>query len=91
MKERRVGIRDLKANLSSCLRRVQAGEILVISDRGKPVARIYPIEKSLEDQLDEGVRLRNWSWSGKKWQPSAPKIKPRGKTLISDLLLDDRE
>jgi len=91
MKERTVGIRELKAHLSSCLRRVKAGETFIISERGKPIGRIYPIEKSLRDQLDEGVRSRKWSWSGKRWTPSTPKVKLKGNKLLSDLLLEDRE
>lgn len=35
-----VGIRELKANLSACLRRVKKGEVLVVTDRGTPVAEI---------------------------------------------------
>ena len=37
-----VGIRDLKANLSACLRRVRQGEPLQITDRGTVVAEIVP-------------------------------------------------
>ncbi len=39
-----VGIRDLKLNLSRYLARVRAGEELVVTDRGKPVARLERIE-----------------------------------------------
>jgi prevent-host-death family protein len=91
MKERTVGIRELKSSLSSCLKRVKGGEALVITERGKPIGRIYPIEKSLQEQLDEGRRAGKWSWKGRKWQPAPPRVKLRGKTLMSDLLLEDRE
>jgi prevent-host-death family protein len=37
-----VGIAELKARLSEYLARVQAGEELIVADRGKPVARIVP-------------------------------------------------
>ncbi len=40
-----VGIRDLKNNLSRHLERVKAGEVIVVTDRGKPVARIEPIRE----------------------------------------------
>ena len=91
MKERTVGIRELKANLSSCLKRVKAGETLVISERGTPIGRIHPIEKSLREDLDEGVRSGKWSWSGKRWSPSPAKVKVKGNKLVADLLLEDRE
>jgi prevent-host-death family protein len=91
MKERRVGIRELKANLSSVLRSVKAGNAVVITDRGRPVGRILPAEISPEETLTEGVRRNLWSWSGRKWRASSPDIKPRRSTAVSDLLLDDRE
>jgi prevent-host-death family protein len=91
MKEHRVGIRELKANLSSVLRNVKAGNAVVITERGRPVGRILPAEVSLEETLTEGIRRKLWSWSGRKWRPSSPKLKPRKSTSVSDLLLDDRE
>ncbi len=39
-----VGVRELKANLSRCLRRVQAGERLTVTDRGRAVATLAPVE-----------------------------------------------
>ena len=63
MKERNVGVRKLKANLSACLRHVKSGETIVINERGKPIGRIYPIEMSLEERLHEGVKSRHWSWN----------------------------
>lgn len=38
-----VGVADLKARLSAHLRRVQEGHELVVTDHGRPVARIVPI------------------------------------------------
>lgn len=35
-----VGIRELRADLSRWLKRVEAGEELVVTDRGRPIARI---------------------------------------------------
>lgn len=39
-----VGVRDLKAHLSEHLRTVAQGDEVVVTDRGKPVARLVPIE-----------------------------------------------
>jgi antitoxin (DNA-binding transcriptional repressor) of toxin-antitoxin stability system len=36
------GIRELKVNLSSYLQRVQQGEVLFITDRGRIVAEVRP-------------------------------------------------
>ncbi len=37
-----VGVRELKTHLSRYLDRVRRGETVVITDRGKPVARLEP-------------------------------------------------
>ena len=37
-----VGVRELRDNLSEYLRRVQEGELLVITDRGKPIGELGP-------------------------------------------------
>jgi prevent-host-death family protein len=39
----RVGVRELRQNLSVYLRRVKAGESLDITERGEPVARLEPL------------------------------------------------
>lgn len=39
---RRVGIRELREDLSRIVRRVQRGEVIEVTDRGQPVARLVP-------------------------------------------------
>src|SRR5713226_8544616 len=39
---RKVGVRELKDHLSDYLRRARAGELIVITDRGEPVAELSP-------------------------------------------------
>jgi len=39
----RVGVRELRQNLSRYLRRVAAGEQLEVTERGKPVAVLAPL------------------------------------------------
>ncbi|MGH2539370.1 MAG: type II toxin-antitoxin system Phd/YefM family antitoxin [Actinomycetota bacterium] len=43
MDERRVGVRELRQNLSKYLRRVERGERLEVTERGRPVAVLAPI------------------------------------------------
>jgi|HubBroStandDraft_5_1064220.scaffolds.fasta_scaffold115534_2 prevent-host-death family protein len=38
-----VGVTEFKKSLSSYVRRAQNGEIIVITNRGKPVAKIVPM------------------------------------------------
>jgi prevent-host-death family protein len=40
--ESRVGIRELRQNLSQYVKRVKAGEAFVVTERGKEVARVTP-------------------------------------------------
>lgn len=39
---KRVGIRELREDLSRIVRRVQRGEVVEVTDRGRPVARLMP-------------------------------------------------
>jgi prevent-host-death family protein len=49
----RVGVRELRQNLSVYLRRVGRGESLEVTERGRPVAVLGPIE----DPADATTRL----------------------------------
>jgi prevent-host-death family protein len=50
-----VGIRALKQNASAVVAEAAAGEVLTITDRGRPVAQIGPVRQSrLQTLLDSG-------------------------------------
>ncbi|MEY3340693.1 MAG: hypothetical protein RLZZ269_604 [Actinomycetota bacterium] len=51
-----VGVRELKQHLSEHLRRVAAGEVIRITDRGLPIAEIVPLVAGdpLRRGIDEG-------------------------------------
>ncbi|HUP02175.1 MAG TPA: type II toxin-antitoxin system prevent-host-death family antitoxin [Gemmatimonadota bacterium] len=55
---KRASISDLKARLSQYLDAVKAGEEVLVTDRGNPVARISPVEGSakLEARVQELIR-----------------------------------
>jgi len=46
MERKRVGVRELRQNLSRYLRRVALGERLEVTERGKPVAVLGPVDDS---------------------------------------------
>ena len=49
-----VGIRDAKMHLSKYLKMVQTGTEIIITDRGRPVGKIVPIQRedlSLEERI----------------------------------------
>ncbi len=53
----KVGVRELRENLRSWLERVKAGDQIVITDRGKPVARVTSAEplSRLEELIELGI------------------------------------
>jgi len=42
------GIKELRSSLTETLERVKAGETVVVTDHGEPIARILPIEPEEE-------------------------------------------
>ena len=51
------GIRDLRDHLSRHLERVRAGEELLVTDRGRPIARLVPVEaaNTFDQLVAEGL------------------------------------
>jgi len=85
-----VGIKALKDHLSAYVRRVRAGERIVITDRGAAVAVLGPVEEGTEARRAwELVRAGAASWSGGKPRGSANPPKVRGKTAAA-MVLEDR-
>lgn len=59
---RRCGIREAKTNLSSLVKELRTGREIVITDRGRPVAKLVPVEAD-ELSLDEWlVDLERRGW-----------------------------
>jgi prevent-host-death family protein len=52
-----VGIRALKQNASAVVARAAAGEVVVITDRGRPVAQLTPIPRTRLEQMIADGRL----------------------------------
>ncbi|HEY5096650.1 MAG TPA: type II toxin-antitoxin system prevent-host-death family antitoxin [Acidimicrobiales bacterium] len=46
-----VGIRELRQRASELLKRVAGGDSFTVSDRGRPVARIVPLQGGTLEQL----------------------------------------
>lgn len=81
------GIRELRDHLSRYLERVQAGEELTVTDRGRPVARLVPVTemRPFERLVAEGVV-----------QPPAARLRSRplrrvdAEGPVSDLVAEQR-
>ena len=58
-----VAVRELKNRLSEYLRRVQSGEEVVVTSRGRPVAQLVPIRPAVsESSADLRKRLAALPW-----------------------------
>jgi len=68
----RVGVRELRQNLSVYLRRVKAGQRLEVTERGQPVARLEPIE----DADDPIARLEREGRIARRGRGDLSKIRP---------------
>ena len=90
-----VGSRELKNRLGRYLKLVCKGETLVITDRGKPVARLVPAEPDHDGRSSTMEVLRRLEAEGHLRLGTRPfkKFKPiptRGKPA-SQIILEDRE
>ena len=85
-----VGIRELKTHLSRHLKRVQAGERLLVTERGRSIATISPVEVPADvgwaHQLVVDGRAQ---WNGGKPTGAKRPVKITGKTA-SSIVLEDR-
>jgi prevent-host-death family protein len=95
----RVGARKLKDHLAHYLRTVRQGETVVVTLRGKPVARLVPISGRDDKALRPEVEDKMWklaakgvlTWSGAPFQLPETVAENRGRKLLSDLVVEDRE
>ena len=85
------GVRELKARLSYHLKRVLAGEHLVVTDRGRPVASIQPVEESADTAwIRRLVSSGRASWSGGKPKGTPRPIAAKPGKSASDIVIEDR-
>jgi prevent-host-death family protein len=85
-----VGVKALKDKLSNYLRRANRGERVVVTDRGRPLALLSPVEESSELRLaNRLVAAGVASWGGGKPVGSKRPPRSRGKT-VADAVLEDR-
>ncbi len=81
-----VGVRELRNHLSRYLDRVRDGEEFVVTDRGRAIARVVPVdtERVLDRLIAEGVVTPARHAKGPMTNP----IKTKG--TVSDLVGEQR-
>ena len=88
---REIGIRELKASLSSTLRAVSRGEHVRVTARGKVVADIVPAGAAAGDErLRKLVREGRLSPAGRSRPDRAPRLE-RTRLPASEIVLAERE
>ncbi|HEY1303953.1 MAG TPA: type II toxin-antitoxin system prevent-host-death family antitoxin [Vicinamibacterales bacterium] len=85
----RVGIRELKAQLSRHLKRVRAGRRLLVTERGRTIATIHPVEAhAASSWAHDLVQTGRARWAGGK--PRARAGSSRMKRTVATAVIEDR-
>jgi prevent-host-death family protein len=84
-----VGIRALKDWLSQYLRRVKAGETVNMTERGRPVGQVVPIQADLPGRVAKLAEAGVVEWNGQPVPPYRPVAVNRGNRLVSDLVSEE--
>ena len=86
-------VTSARAYLSAWLGRVQEGEVVEVTSHRRPIARITavrPADSGISSPLKKAMEAGLISWNGDK--PNLPPpVKLRGqRTLLSDIVMEDR-
>ena len=85
-----IGIRELKTHLSRHLKRVRAGVRLVVTEHGRSIATIAPVNSPPGlDWAHQMVAEGGAHWNGGKPTPVARPAVSRGKSA-SAMVIEDR-
>ncbi len=87
----RIGIRELRQNASEYVRRAQNGEVIEVTDRGRPVAQLTPLPQPmsvLDRWIAEGKATRA---IGKLSDLGPPVRRKPGSRPLSEIIDEMRE
>lgn len=82
-----VGVRELKAHLSAYLERASGGEVIRVTDRGRPLAMLGPVPDT--ERLENGIR-QGWIRAGSAGV-AQPVARATSRKRIADVLGEDRD
>ncbi len=83
----RMGIRELRDNLTKTIRRVRAGESIEITHDGEPVALLSPVRRDRLEQLIAAGEVT----PGKPLERPIRRFPATGKLTASEILERDRD
>jgi prevent-host-death family protein len=90
MKEQSIGIRELKARLSQCVRDVKRGATIVVTEHGRRVARLVPEAGSIDERLGTLKESGSILWSGRRLGRNGATVRPRRKPTVAEILVENR-
>ena len=89
-----VGVREAKVNLSKLLKRAMKGQEILITDRGRPVAKIVPVPQDHLPLAERIARLEEQDLLGPAGKGGAirlpPPLPPR-EEVAQKFLQEDRD
>lgn len=89
-----VAVRELKNRFSEYLKYAQAGEEIIVTTHGSPVARLVRLAPNLQARPSQPLDKLAWVRRGKAGKqlglPAAQRIRLTDGASLSDLLLEDR-
>lgn len=84
-----VGVRELKNALSAYLDRVQAGDEVIVTERGRPIARLTTLSADV-DRLTELIEAGIVTPSTAPRRLPTRRVRLRGEGTIADLVAEQR-
>lgn len=89
MRERRIGVGELKADLNRFLAEVRAGTTLLVTDGDERVARVIP-EPDVTQEVRAAAKDAGIVWSGRRLKKRMPSVRLRGEGSIADIVRANR-
>lgn len=86
---REVGVRALRERLTQVLAEVQAGEVVVVVHRGRPIARLEPVQPSAPLEVRLLLASGRASWGGRPLEP-VELVELAPGPAVADILLAQR-
>ncbi len=88
----RVGVRELRQNLSVYLRRVrEEGRAYEVTERGEPVARLTPLEERPMSSYERMIAEGRITPAKAPWSSLPPPLRPFPGKQLSEVLQEMRE
>ena len=87
----RVKLEQVSTHLTDYLRRVRAGEPVIIVSGERPVGQHGPSSGTLQERLVQMQSRGLIAWSGEKVVAQVPVARSRGKQSVAKLLVEERK